>query len=114
LEEIEKRLPGYPIVLHGTSSVTPEHVALINRYGGKLKSAVGIPAGQLRRAARSAVCKINIDGDGRLAMTALIRQIFAEKPAEFDPCKYLEPARDELIKMVKHKNINVLGSADQA
>lgn len=114
LEEIEKRLPGYPIVLHGASSVTPEHVALINRYGGNLESAVGIPAEQLRRAARSAVCKINIDSDGRLAMTAMIRQVFAEKPAEFDPRKYLGPARDELIKMVKHKNINVLGSAHQA
>jgi fructose-bisphosphate aldolase class II len=114
LREIETRLPGYPIVLHGASSVTPEHVALVNRYGGKLESAVGIPAEQLRRAARSAVCKINIDSDGRLAMTAMIRQIFAEKPAEFDPRKYLGPARDELIKMVKHKNINVLGSAYQA
>ena len=114
LEAIEKRLPGYPIVLHGASSVTPEHVALINRYGGKLESAVGIPAEQLRRAARSAVCKINIDSDGRLAMTAMIRQVFAEKPAEFDPRKYLGPARDELVKMVKHKNINVLGSADRA
>ena len=113
LDEIEKRLPGYPIVLHGASSVTPEHVALINRYGGKLESAVGIPAEQLRRAARSAVCKINIDSDGRLAMTAMIRQVFAEKPAEFDPRKYLGPARDELIKMVRHKNISVLGSADQ-
>ena len=82
LEAIEQRLPGYPIVLHGASSVTPEHVALINRYGGKLESAVGIPAEQLRRAARSAVCKINIDSDGRLAMTAMIRQVFAEKPAE--------------------------------
>jgi fructose-bisphosphate aldolase class II len=114
LEEIEKRLPGYPIVLHGASSVTPEHVELINRFGGKLESAVGIPAEQLRRAARSAVCKINIDSDGRLAMTAVIRRIFAENPAEFDPRKYLGPARDELVKMVKHKNISVLGSADRA
>jgi fructose-bisphosphate aldolase class II len=114
LEAIETRLPGYPIVLHGASSVTPEHVALINRYGGKLESAVGIPAEQLRRAARSAVCKINIDSDGRLAMTAMIRQVFAEQPAEFDPRKYLGTARDELVKLVKHKNINVLGSAHQA
>jgi len=113
LEEIEQRLPGYPIVLHGASSVTPEHVALINRYGGNLESAVGIPAEQLRRAAGSAVCKINIDSDGRLAMTAMIRQVFAEKPAEFDPRKYLGPAREELIAMIKHKNINVLGSANQ-
>jgi fructose-bisphosphate aldolase class II len=93
LEEIEKRLPDYPIVLHGASSVTPEHVALINRYGGKLESAIGIPYGQLRRAARSAVCKINIDSDSRLAMTAMIRQVFAEKPAEFDPRKYMGKAR---------------------
>jgi fructose-bisphosphate aldolase class II len=114
LKEIEKRLPGYPIVLHGASSVTPEHVALINRYGGKLESAVGIPAQQLRRAAQSAVCKINIDSDGRLAMTAMIRQVFAEKPAEFDPRKYLGLARAELNKMVKHKNTTVLGSAEKA
>ncbi len=113
LEEIEKRLPGFPIVLHGASSVTPEHVALINRYGGNLESAVGIPAEQLRRAAGSAVCKINIDSDGRLAMTAMIRRVFAEKPAEFDPRKYLGPARDELIKMVQHKNSKVLGSANR-
>ena len=113
LEEIEKRLPGFPIVLHGASSVTPEHVALINRYGGSLESAVGIPAEQLRRAAGSAVCKINIDSDGRLAMTAMIRKVFAEKPAEFDPRNYLGPARDELTEMVKHKNKNVLGSANR-
>jgi fructose-bisphosphate aldolase class II len=88
-------------------------VALINRYGGNLESAVGIPVEQLRRAAGSAVCKINIDSDGRLAMTAMIRQVFAEKPAEFDPRKYLGPARDELIKMVKNKNSKVLGSANR-
>ena len=111
LEEIEKLLPGYPIVLHGASSVSPEHVAMINQYGGKIESAVGIPAEQLRRAAQSAVCKINIDSDGRLAMTAMIRKIFAEKPAEFDPRKYLGPARDELIAMINDKNKNVLGSA---
>jgi fructose-bisphosphate aldolase class II len=114
LEEIEQRLPGYPIVLHGASSVSPDHVALINRYGGKLESAVGIPTEQLRRAAGSAVCKINIDSDGRLAMTAVIRRIFAEQPAEFDPRKYLGPARDELIEMVKYKNSSVLGSAQSA
>ncbi|TKB09630.1 class II fructose-bisphosphate aldolase [Desulforhopalus sp. IMCC35007] len=111
LETIEQKLPGYPIVLHGASSVTPEHVDMINRYGGKLESAVGIPAEQLRRAAKSAVCKINIDSDGRLAMTAVIRKIFAEKPSEFDPRKYLGPARDELIRLIKEKNTNVLGSA---
>jgi fructose-bisphosphate aldolase, class II len=114
LEEIEKRLPGYPIVLHGASSITPEHVAMINRFGGKMDSAVGIPEAQLRQASRSAVCKINIDSDGRLAMTAVIRKIFAENPAEFDPRKYLGPARDELIKLVKHKNRDVVGSADRA
>jgi fructose-bisphosphate aldolase class II len=114
LEEIEKRLPGYPIVLHGASSITPEHVAMINRFGGKMDSAVGIPEAQLRQASRSAVCKINIDSDGRLAMTAVIRKIFAENPAEFDPRKYLGPARDELITLVKHKNRDVVGSADRA
>lgn len=111
LEEIEHRLPGYPIVLHGASSVTPKHVDMINTYGGKMESAVGIPAEQLRRAAHSAVCKINIDSDGRLAMTAIIRKIFAENPAEFDPRKYLGPARDELIALIKDKNTHVLGSA---
>ena len=114
LEEIEKRLPGFPIVLHGASSVAPEYVDMINKFGGKLESAVGIPEDQLRRAAQSAVCKINIDSDGRLAMTAVIRKIFAEKPGEFDPRKYLGPARDELISMVKHKNETVLGSAGKA
>jgi fructose-bisphosphate aldolase class II len=114
LDEIERRLPGYPIVLHGASSVSPEHVAIINQYGGKLESAVGIPTDQLRRAAQSAVCKINIDSDGRLAMTAMIRKIFAEHPEEFDPRKYLGPARDELISLIKEKNTNVLGSAGKA
>jgi len=111
LAEIEKLLPGFPIVLHGASSVTPKHVEMINQYGGKLKSAVGIPVEQLRRASSSAVCKINIDSDGRLAMTAVIRKIFSEKPAEFDPRKYLGPAREELIAMMKEKNAEVLGSA---
>ena len=114
LEEIEKRIPGFSIVLHGASSVVPEYVQMINAYGGKLKDAVGIPEEQLRKAARSAVCKINIDSDGRLAMTALIRKTFAEKPAEFDPRKYLGPARDELTKMIIHKNKEVVGSAGQA
>ena len=114
LEEIERRLPGYPIVLHGASSVSPEHVAMINQFGGNLESAVGIPAEQLRRAAQSAVCKINIDSDGRLAMTAVIRKVFSEKPSEFDPRKYLGPAREELIKLIKEKNEDVLGSAGKA
>ncbi|MDZ7372076.1 MAG: class II fructose-bisphosphate aldolase, partial [candidate division KSB1 bacterium] len=114
LEEVERRIPGFPIVLHGASSVVPEYVELINRYGGALKDPIGIPEDQLRRAATSAVCKINIDTDGRLAMTAIIRKVFAEKPAEFDPRKYLGPARDELIKLMIHKNQNVLGSAGKA
>ena len=114
LEEIEKRIPGFSIVLHGASSVVPEYVEMINSNGGKLKDAVGIPEEQLRKAARSAVCKINIDSDGRLAMTALIRKVFAEKPSEFDPRKYLGPARDELTRMIIHKNKEVLGSAGQA
>jgi fructose-bisphosphate aldolase class II len=114
LEEIERRLPGYPIVLHGASSVSPEHVAMINQFGGNLERAVGIPAEQLRRASRSAVCKINIDSDGRLAMTAVIRKILGEKPSEFDPRKYLGPARAELIELIKEKNEGVLGSAGKA
>ncbi len=114
LEGIEKRIPGFPIVLHGASSVIPEYVEIINKNGGALKDAVGIPEEQLRRAARSAVCKVNIDSDGRLAMTAMVRKAMAEKPAEFDPRKYLGPARDELIKMIIHKNKEVLGSAGQA
>jgi fructose-bisphosphate aldolase, class II len=114
LEEIEQRLPGFPIVLHGASSVMPEYVDLINRFGGRMEAAVGISEEQLRRAARSAVCKINIDSDGRLAMTAVLRKILAEKPGEFDPRKYLGPARDEIIKMVKYKNEHVLLSAGKA
>jgi fructose-bisphosphate aldolase, class II len=114
LEEIEKRIPGFPIVLHGSSSVVPKYVDIINSNGGKLVAAVGIPAEQLRKAAKSAVCKINIDSDGRLVMTAMIRKVFTEKPAEFDPRKYLGPARDELVKMIVDKNENVLGSAGKA
>lgn len=114
LEEVEKRLPGFPIVLHGASSVVPEYVELINKYGGKLEGAVGVPEEQLRRAAASAVCKINIDSDGRLAFTAKVREYLANNPKEFDPRKYLKPAREELVKLYKHKNINVLGSAGKA
>lgn len=114
LEEVEERIPGFPIVLHGASSVVPEYVEMINKFGGKIEGAVGVPEEQLRRAAKSAVCKINIDSDGRLAVTAIIRKVMAEKPAEFDPRKYLGPAREELIKMIKHKNENVLGSAGRA
>lgn len=111
LEEIEKRIPGFPIVLHGASSVLPRYVDIINSNGGKLKAAVGIPEDQIRKAARSAVCKVNIDSDGRLVVTAMIRKTLAEKPAEFDPRKYLGPARDELKQMIIEKNKNVLGSA---
>ncbi|HDT11956.1 MAG TPA: class II fructose-1,6-bisphosphate aldolase [bacterium] len=114
LEEIEKKLPGFPIVLHGSSSVPQDIVKIINSNGGTIKNAVGIPEEQLRKAATSAVCKINIDSDGRLAMTAAIRKVLVEKPAEFDPRKYLGPARDSLKELYKHKNINVLGSADKA
>ena len=114
LEEVERRIPGFPIVLHGASSVIPEYVEMINKFGGKMDNAVGVPEDQLRRAARSAVCKINIDSDGRLAVTATIRKIFADKPSEFDPRKYLGPARQALINMIKQKNENVLGSAGRA
>ncbi|MFC2822476.1 MAG: class II fructose-bisphosphate aldolase [Spirochaetales bacterium] len=114
LKEIEKKLPGFPIVLHGSSSVPQEYVKMINQYGGKLKDSVGIPESQLREASKSAVCKINIDSDGRLAMTALIRKVLAEHPDVFDPRKYLGPARDALKKMYMHKNIDVLGSAGKA
>jgi len=114
LHEIEKMIPGFPIVLHGSSSVPQELVKIINENGGKLKDAIGIGEDQLREAAKSAVCKINIDSDGRLAMTAAIRKVFMEKPAEFDPRKYLGPARDALKELYKHKVINVLGSAGHA
>ncbi len=114
LEEIEKLLPGFPIVLHGASSVPMDKVKEINSFGGALKDAVGIPEDQLRRAAKSAVCKINIDSDGRLAMTAAVRNVFSSKPGEFDPRKYLGPARDALKDLYKHKNTAVLGSAGQA
>jgi len=114
LEAIEKELPGFPIVLHGASSVPQEEVATINKYGGALKDAIGIPEEQLRRAAKSAVCKINIDSDSRLAMTAAIREVFANKPAEFDPRKYLGPARENAKKLYKHKIQEVLGSEGKA
>ena len=111
LKEIEKKIPGFPIVLHGSSSVPQDLVAIINKYGGALKDAIGIPEDQLREAAKSAVCKINIDSDGRLAMTAAVREVLATKPAEFDPRKYLGPARDWLRELYKKKLINVLVSA---
>jgi fructose-bisphosphate aldolase class II len=114
LEEIEKKLPNFPIVLHGSSSVPIEYVQMIEKFGGKLSDSVGIPEEQLRKAAQSAVCKINIDSDGRLAMTALIRKVFFFFSDEFDPRKYMGPARAELKKLYMHKNQNVLGSAGQA
>ncbi len=110
LDAIMKQLPGFPIVLHGSSSVPQEYVKMINEYGGKLPDAIGIPEEQLRKAAKSAVCKINIDSDSRLAFTAAVRKVFAEKPAEFDPRKYCGPARDLMEEMYKHKIIDVLGS----
>lgn len=114
LEEIEKRIPGFPIVLHGSSSVVKDYVDLINQYGGKMDGAVGVPEEQLRRAATSAVCKINIDSDGRLVVTAKVREFLANNPGEFDPRKYLGVARKELIKLLKHKNEEVLGSAGKS
>lgn len=113
LEDVQKRIPGFPIVLHGASSVPQDIVDQINKYGGKMENTAGISEDQLRRAASSAVCKINIDSDGRLAMTAAIRKVFVEKPDEFDPRKYLGPARDALKSLYKHKIEKVLGSADR-
>ena len=114
LKEIEKQIPGFPIVLHGSSSVPQEYVDTINTYGGKRKDAIGIPEDQRREAARSAVCKINIDSDGRLAMTAVVRKFMAENPDKFDPRQYLGPAREELKKLYMHKINNVLGSNGKA
>ena len=114
LDGVMEKLPGFPIVLHGSSSVPQEYVDTINRLGGKLPDAIGIPEEELRKAAKSAVCKINIDSDSRLAMTAAVREVFATKPGEFDPRKYLGPARDEMEKLYKHKIVNVLGSNGKA
>ena len=114
LEGVEKELPGFPIVLHGSSSVPQDEVATINQYGGALKAAIGIPEPWLRKAAESAVCKINIDSDSRLAMTAAVRKVLAENPAEFDPRKYLAPARENMKKLFMHKIVNVLGSNGKA
>ena len=110
LEAVEKELPGFPIVLHGASSVPKEEIDMINNHGGALKDAIGIPEEQLRRAAKSSVCKINIDSDSRLAMTAAIRKVFVDSPAEFDPRKYLGPARENARRLYVHKIKNVLGS----
>ena len=110
LDAIMEKLPGFPIVLHGSSSVPQEYVKIINENGGKLPDAVGIPEEQLRKASKSAVCKINIDSDSRLAFTAAVRKVFAEKPGEFDPRKYCGPARDLMTELYKHKIVDVLGS----
>ena len=114
LEAVEKNLPGFPIVLHGSSSVPHNFVDEINKYGGNMPGAIGVPEDQLRQAARSAVCKINIDSDLRLAMTATIRKYFAEHPADFDPRQYLKPARAAIKEMVKHKIVDVLGCDGKA
>jgi len=114
LEEVERRIPGFAIVLHGASSVPQNIVDEINKYGGKLENTSGVSEEQLRKAAKSAVCKVNIDSDGRLAMTGAIRKVFFEKPSEFDPRKYLGPARDALTELYKHKIVKVLGSDNKA
>ncbi len=114
LEAVQNKLPNLPIVLHGSSSVPQDEVDTINKFGGKLPDAIGIPEEELRKAAKMDVCKINIDSDSRLAMTAAVRQVLAEKPAEFDPRKYLGPARDNMEKLYKHKIVAVLGSAGKA
>ncbi len=114
LEEVSKRLPGFPIVLHGSSSVPQEYVKMVNENGGSMPDAVGIPEEQLREAAKLAVCKINIDSDLRLAMTGTIRQFMAEHPDKFDPREYLKPARENIKQLVKHKIVDVLGCNDKA
>ena len=114
LEEVEKRLPGFPIVLHGASSVIPKYVDIINANGGRMPDAIGIPEEMLRKAASMAVCKINIDSDLRLAMTAAIREHFAQFPEHFDPRQYLSPARANIKELVKHKLVNVLGCNNKA
>ena len=114
LEEVEKLLPGFPIVLHGASSVIPEYVQMINEFGGKMPDAIGIPEEMLRKAATMAVCKINIDSDLRLAMTGTVRKYLAENPGHFDPRQYLAPAREAIKGMVKHKIVNVLGCNGKA
>jgi fructose-bisphosphate aldolase class II len=114
LEEVAKRIPNFPIVLHGASSVPQEAVAIINANGGKIEKAFGVPESQLRKAAELAVCKINVDSDGRLWMTAAIRKFLAENPTKFDPREYLKPAREALLVMYKAKNENVFGSSNRA
>jgi fructose-bisphosphate aldolase class II len=114
LEDVSRRLGSFPIVLHGSSSVPQEYVAMVNQFGGKMPNAIGVPEDQLREAARLAVCKINIDSDLRLAMTGTIRKFFSEHPDKFDPREYLKPARANIKEVVRHKLINVLGCAGKA
>ncbi len=114
LEEVTRRLPGFPIVLHGSSSVPQDYVAMVNANGGKMPNAIGVPEEQLRKAASLSVCKINIDSDLRLAMTGTIRQFFNDQPSKFDPREYLKPARANIKELVRHKLINVLGCAGKA
>ena len=114
LEEVSKRLPGFPIVLHGSSSVPQDFVAKVNQFGGAMPNAIGVPEEQLRKAAAMSVCKINIDSDLRLAMTASVREYLAQNPSHFDPRQYLKPARSAIKEMVKHKLINVLGCDGKA
>ena len=114
LEEVGRRLPGFPIVLHGASSVPQEFVAEVNKYGGNMPGAIGVPEEMLRQAAQMAVCKINIDSDLRLAMTAAVRKHLAEHPSDFDPRQYLTPARTAIKEMVRHKIVDVLGCAGKA
>ncbi len=114
LEQVEEKLPGFPIVLHGASSVNPEHIAMINQYGGEMPDAIGIPEDMLRKAASMAVCKINVDSDIRIAMTAALRKHLSENPSHFDPRQYLTPARDLIEEVVCHKIETVFGSKDKA
>ncbi|MGC8964636.1 MAG: class II fructose-bisphosphate aldolase [Brevinematia bacterium] len=114
LEKVKEKIPGFPIVLHGASSVPQDYVDMINKYGGKLESTAGVREDQIQKAVQSAVCKVNIDSDSRLVMTAVIRKIFYEKPSEFDPRKYLGPAREEMTKLYSYKNEKVLFSAGKA
>ena len=114
LKEVSRRLPGFPIVLHGASSVPQEYVAMVNQYGGKMPNAIGVPEEQLREAAKLAVCKINIDSDIRLAMTGSVRKFLWEEPSKFDPREYLKPARTNIKELVRHKIVDVLGCAGKA
>jgi fructose-bisphosphate aldolase class II len=113
IEKIGKMMPGYPLVMHGSSSVLPEFRDLINKYGGKMPGSMGVPEDMITKASKMAICKVNIDTDLRMALTAKIRQVFAEKPGEFDPRKYLGPGRDAIREMVRHK-LHVLGCAGKA